>query len=76
MSSRYASRGGHILIKSCVSWVKKSVLGSLGGTAVWHLPLAQSGILETRDQGPRQAPCMEPASLSPCVSASLSLMNE
>ena len=30
--------------------------GSLGGTAVWHLPLAQGAILETRDRVPRRAP--------------------
>ena len=30
--------------------------GSLGGAAVWRLPLAQGAILETRDQIPRQAP--------------------
>ena len=30
--------------------------GSLGGAAVWHLPLAQGAILESRDQVPRQAP--------------------
>ena len=30
--------------------------GSLGGAAVWHLPLAQGAILETRDRIPRRAP--------------------
>ena len=30
--------------------------GSLGGAAVWRLPLAQGAILETRDGIPRQAP--------------------
>ena len=29
--------------------------GSLGGAAVWLLPLAQGAILETRDQIPRWA---------------------
>ena len=48
--------------------------GSLGGAAVQRLPLAQGGILETRDRIPHRAPrCMEPASLSAYVSASLSL---
>ena len=37
--------------------------GSLGGSAVWRLPLAQATILESRDPG------MEPASSSACVSA-------
>ena len=36
-----------------VKWV---VGGSLGGTAVWRLPLAQGAILETQDRIPRQAP--------------------
>ena len=31
-------------------------LGSLGGAAVWRLPLAQGTILETRDRIPRRAP--------------------
>ena len=30
--------------------------GSLGGAAVWRLPLAQGAILETRDRIPRLAP--------------------
>ena len=30
--------------------------GSLGGAAVWRLPLAQGAILETRDLIPRRAP--------------------
>ena len=53
--------------------MKKYFRGSLGGAAVWRLPLAQGAILETRDQVPRPAPSMEPASPSACVSASLSL---
>ena len=40
---------------------------------VWHLPLAQSVILESWDRVPHRAPCMGPASPSACVSASLSL---
>ena len=47
--------------------------GSLGGAAVWRLPLAQGAILETRDRIPLRAPGMEPASPSACVSASLSV---
>ena len=52
--------------------------GSLGGSAVEHLPSAQGMILETWDQVLYRAPCMEPASPSACVSASLSvsLMNK
>ena len=52
--------------------------GSLGGSAVEHLSLAQSMIPGSWDQVPHQAPCKEPASPSACVSASLSvsLMNK
>ena len=44
----------------------------LGGPVVKHLPSAQGVILETWDPVPRRAPCMEPASPSACVSASVS----
>ena len=48
--------------------------GSLGGAAVWRLPLAQGAILETRGRIPRWAPgAWSLASPSACVSASLSL---
>ncbi|CAD7678726.1 unnamed protein product [Nyctereutes procyonoides] len=46
--------------------------GSLGGSAVRRLPLAQGVILESRDRVLRRAPSMEPAS----VSSSLSLSHE
>ena len=49
-------------------------MGHLGGSAVEHLPLAQSVIPESWDRVPHQALCMEPTSSpSSCVSASLSL---
>ena len=48
-----------------------------GGQPQWPRglvpPLAQGVILETWDRVPRRAPCMEPASPSACVSASLPL---
>ena len=50
---------------------KATSLGSLGGAAVWRLPLAQGAIPETRDQVPHRAPSAW--SPSACVSASLSL---
>ena len=52
--------------------------GMPGGSAVECLPSAQGVILESQDQFPLRAPCMEPASPSACVSASLSvsLMNK
>ena len=34
----------------------RQVRGSLGGAAVWRLPLAQGAILETQDRIPHQAP--------------------
>ena len=36
--------------------IKSSNVGSLGGAAVWRLPLAQGAILESRDRIPRRAP--------------------
>ena len=50
--------------------------GSLGGSAVQHLPLAQGTILESWDRVPRRAPGMESASPSACVSASLSIYHK
>ena len=49
------------------------VLGSPGGSVVLVLPSAQGVILETQDPVPHWAPCMEFASPSACVSASLSV---
>ena len=55
--------------------------GCLGGSVVGLLPLAQGMILETLDQVPRQALCMEPASPSAVslplfLSVCLSVMNK
>ena len=36
--------------------VKLLYMGSLGGAAVWRLPLAQGAILETQDRIPGRAP--------------------
>ena len=47
--------------------------GSLGGAAVWRLPLAQGRIRETLDRFPHRAPGAWSLLLSACVSASLSL---
>ena len=47
--------------------------GSLGGAAVWRLPLAQGVILGSQDRVPHQLPFGEPASPSAYVSASASL---
>ena len=58
--------------------IKKLPLGCLGGSAVGHLPSAQGVTPGSWDRVPRQAPCLEPASPSACVSASLCvcLMNK
>ena len=50
--------------------------GRLGGSVVEHLPWAQGVILRSPDQVPHRAPCMEPASPSACVSASLCVSHE
>ena len=56
---------------------EKAKQGSLGGAAVWRLPLAQGTILETRDQIPRRAPgawsLLLPLPMSLPLSLSLSL---
>ena len=51
-------------------------MGCLGGLEVGCLPSAQGVILEAQDRVPHQAPFMEPASLSACVSASLCVSHE
>ena len=57
-----------------VSHIRKLMMGGhLRGSAVEHLPSVQGMILGSWDQVPHQAPCVEPASPSPCVSAYLSL---
>ena len=52
---------------------KKCELGHLDGSVVEHLPLVQVRILGSWNWVPHQAPCGKPASLSACVSASLSV---
>ena len=68
-----AHKGGWELILQRRQMERTRIRGSLGGSAVWRLPLAQGVILESRDRVPRRAPGMEPASPSSCVSASLSI---
>ena len=48
-------------------------LGQPGWLSGLAPPSAQGLILETQDRVPHWAPCMEPASPSACVSASLSV---
>ena len=52
---------------------KKQGLGQPGWLSSLAPPSAQGVILEIWDGVPHQAPCMEPASPSVCVSASLSV---
>ena len=56
--------------------------GSLGGAAVWRLPLAQGAILETRDRIPHRAPgawsllLPLPMSLPLSLSLSVTIINK
>ena len=63
----------NVLKTSNILTHQTDILGQPGWLSGLTLPSAQGVILETRDQGPHRAPCMEPASPSPCVSASLTL---
>ena len=53
--------------------IKMLDLGQRGWLSSLAPPPAQGLILETQDRVPHQAPCMEAASSSACVSTSLSL---
>ena len=66
---------GETIWREFLSCKKAIHLGSLGGSAVWRLPLVLGTILESWDRVLCQAPGREPASPSPsaCVFASLSL---
>ena len=59
---------------------KMGLSGSLGGAAVWCLPLAQGAILETRDRIPRQAPgawsLLLPLPVSLPLSLSVTIINK
>ena len=55
------------IFKKTIAFGQRSQLNGLAP------PSAQGVILEILDPVPRRAPCMEPASPSACVSASLSL---
>ena len=73
--------GGNIQIKYqrqdlYPNYIKKYNSGRQSGSADERLPLAQGVILESQDLVPHQASCMEPASPSAYVSASLSFMNK
>ena len=60
--------------RNCVNiWIKIGSLGGSLGSADWCLLSAQGVILGIRDRVLHWASCMKPASLSACVSTSLSL---
>ena len=59
------------LHKYCYLHFKDEESGHLGGSVVEPLPLAQVVIPGSWDRFPHLAPCREPASPSPRVSASL-----
>ena len=61
------------LLSRYLTELKAGTHGQPGWFSSLALPLAQGRILETRDRVPHRGPCMEPASPSACVSASLSL---
>ena len=73
MATDLHPRGHHCQFILWKCHLEMILRGSLGGAAVRRLLLAQGAILEIRDRISRWAPCMEPASPSACVSASLSL---
>ena len=62
-----------LIIKRKKKKKKETSTGHLGGSVIEHLPLAQVVIPGSWDQVPHRAPCMEPASPSAYVSASLSV---
>ena len=63
----------NVLKTSNILTHQTDILGQPGWLSGLALPSAQGVMLESRDRVPYRAPCMEPASPSPCVSASLSL---
>ena len=74
---RSRTRSRHGLLQSALSYIKPLDQGSLGGAAVWRLPLAQGAILETWDRIPYRAPgawsLLLPLPMSLPLSLSLSL---
>ena len=56
VSHEYMNKGAATVENSLEGTREVKNRGSLGGAAVWHLPLAQGMILETRDLIPRRDP--------------------
>ena len=78
ITSLFSTRGTYYYLLHWNKCLKGKLRGSLGGSLVWCLPLAQGMIPGSWDRVPHRAPYREPASPSACVSASLcvSLMNK
>ena len=56
VSHEYINKGAATVENSLEGPREVKNRGSLGGAAIWHLPLAQGVILETQDQIPRRDP--------------------
>ena len=69
----YSPRSWEIVMKDYREEMFKNHRHGVPGWSFECLPLAQGVILVFRDQVPHRAPCMEPASPSAYVSASLCL---
>ena len=75
-------RARNLLLEGSILRVffKSHFWGSLGGTAVWRLPLAQGAILETQDRIPRRAPgawsLLLPLPVSLPLSLSVTIINK
>ena len=68
-----SSKAHSVVGSKSVPPLKEAPFGEPGWLSSLALPSAQGVTLETRGRVPRRAPCMEPASPSACVPASLSL---
>ena len=71
-----------MLLHTLPQQLKATCPGSLGGAAVWRLPLAQGAILETQDRIPRRALgawsllLLLPMSLPLSLSLSVTIINK
>ena len=61
------------MVKKNNNYLKEKIIRQPGQLSSLALPSAQGMILETQNRVPHQAPYMETASPSACVSASLSV---
>ena len=66
----------HVFDIVCANVLKRLWGERLGDSVLERLPLVQGVILESWDRVPHGASCMEPASPSACVSASVCVSHE